>query len=245
MTYPLLGHIFSALSAPLHQRSQFLFPPQCPELIPPTKDDRILILAPHPDDETSLAGGYLATAATIGAEINIVIVSNGNAQTQAGERFRELKLALNELGITEFSCLGLPDGRLPEYEHSLHDQLVKILSEFMPNILILPHPADLHSDHAVVGCVGLGASSGMAIRRLAYLDHLPPRLPYPRLYDPKLYTWPPSSVPGNWLSFQLGDSALQQKEAAVRQFQVELSRPILRSHLLATVRRNELFVEFA
>lgn len=49
--------------------------PAFPEI---TSADRVLVLAPHTDDETLGAGGLLALAATEGAETKVVVITNGD-----------------------------------------------------------------------------------------------------------------------------------------------------------------------
>jgi LmbE family N-acetylglucosaminyl deacetylase len=43
-----------------------------------SKNDRILILSPHPDDETLGAGGLMAKAASLGIPVRVVFLTNGD-----------------------------------------------------------------------------------------------------------------------------------------------------------------------
>jgi hypothetical protein len=43
-----------------------------------SKDDRVLILAPHPDDEAIGAGGLIQRALSAGAKVNIICFTNGD-----------------------------------------------------------------------------------------------------------------------------------------------------------------------
>jgi LmbE family N-acetylglucosaminyl deacetylase len=45
----------------------------------PQKNDRILVLAPHPDDEILAAGGYIYTAIKNNAQVRVVIVTHGES----------------------------------------------------------------------------------------------------------------------------------------------------------------------
>ena len=47
-------------------------------LAPFTKDDRVLIMAPHPDDETIAVAGVIQRAKKAGAEIKVVCFTNGD-----------------------------------------------------------------------------------------------------------------------------------------------------------------------
>ncbi len=241
MSYPWAAHLLGALTAPLHSKKKFQEPPPYPTLPNPSKSDRILVLAPHPDDETSLVGGYIATACDGGAEVFVVIISDGNAQNQKQRRFQELKVALNMLSVPKYECLELPDGQLfnhmPHIIRQIRDQVVRL----KPTVIIFPHPFDQHSDHAAVGQAALKSTAESTVKRYSYPDHFPPQLPFPRRLDTKLFTWAPQAMAGNWVSFPLSAAALTKKINAVSAYRQELSRPILRSHLLATLRRNEIF----
>ncbi len=49
-----------------------------PSIPPFSKDDRVLILAPHPDDETLGAGGVIQRARSAGATVRVVCYTNGD-----------------------------------------------------------------------------------------------------------------------------------------------------------------------
>lgn len=95
-----------------------------------TKNDRILILAPHPDDEAMATGGVIQKALKARAKVKILFLTNGDHNEPAfivyekrltmrkgefihmGQVRREESLAaLNKLGLTEKDCvfLGYPD----------------------------------------------------------------------------------------------------------------------------------------
>src|SRR5437764_4809009 len=62
---------------------QTLLLPQEP---PPDARSRILVLAPHCDDETLGAGGYMAMAARLGARVRVVMLTNGDGFPLAASR---------------------------------------------------------------------------------------------------------------------------------------------------------------
>ncbi|MCX8053366.1 MAG: PIG-L family deacetylase [Armatimonadetes bacterium] len=101
-----------------------------PEARQPASDDRIIVFAPHCDDETLGCGGLLAAARQKGARVRVVIVTNGDgfrigaARTfntirvtpsmcikYANRRQRETLSALRTLGVSASSVtfLGYPD----------------------------------------------------------------------------------------------------------------------------------------
>jgi LmbE family N-acetylglucosaminyl deacetylase len=109
--------------APLHHS----FPALCP-------DDRLLIVAPHPDDEVLGCGGLMATAAAQGIPVRVVYLTCGDAFTVAAAltartaptpdeclqlgrlRMQEARRGLETLGLRPDDAvfLGYPDrGLLP------------------------------------------------------------------------------------------------------------------------------------
>ncbi len=99
-----------------------------PSMPEPSARDRLLIFAPHCDDETLGCAGLIAMARRIGAAIKIVVVTNGDASfstaissvkispsqhvEMAYARQAETLAALRELGLSEDDVifLGYPDG---------------------------------------------------------------------------------------------------------------------------------------
>lgn len=110
--------------------SDFNSPPNVSQLEPITKEDRILILAPHPDDEALGVGGIVQKAVKVGADVRIVYLTNGDHNQLAfivyekrivikkqaiigmGEiRRKEAIAAMKLLGVPEENLifLGYPD----------------------------------------------------------------------------------------------------------------------------------------
>ena len=50
-----------------------------PPMAPPRAADRILVIAPHPDDETLCCGGYLQQAVAAGATVGVVWITAGDS----------------------------------------------------------------------------------------------------------------------------------------------------------------------
>jgi LmbE family N-acetylglucosaminyl deacetylase len=50
-----------------------------PELAPPTAADRVLVVAPHPDDETLCCAGILQLALRAGAAVGVVWLTAGDS----------------------------------------------------------------------------------------------------------------------------------------------------------------------
>lgn len=104
-----------------------------PEITLPARGEKIMIFSPHPDDETLGAGGFIAQALQNGAEVTVVMLTNGDGHrfssveefrkfypsvdnyVQSGyDRQKEDQNALQVLGVPvgNIIFLGYPDGGL-------------------------------------------------------------------------------------------------------------------------------------
>jgi len=76
----------------------------------------LVVVAPHPDDETILAGGVIAAARARGARVAVIVVTNGDftCERDGHARQRETLAALERLAVSEDDVhfLGYPDGFL-------------------------------------------------------------------------------------------------------------------------------------
>ncbi len=118
--------------------------------------DRVVIVAPHPDDETLGTGGLIVTLRKRGVEITVVAVTDGeNAYEDAPElgpiRRREQEEALQILGVgpEHLIRLGLPDRSVAEHETELVDRLLPLTDTDCH--LIAPWIGDFHPDHEACG----------------------------------------------------------------------------------------------
>jgi N-acetylglucosamine malate deacetylase 1 len=138
--------------------------------------ERVVVLAPHMDDETIGCGGTLALHAQRGAKITVVFLTDGRngssrlstlsreerevAQRQLmATRKQEARLALRELGIEEMLCLDAEDGALQADDGTVH-RLRSILSERQPHLVYLPFFLEEHADHRAVSKLLLDAVAG-------------------------------------------------------------------------------------
>jgi LmbE family N-acetylglucosaminyl deacetylase len=134
-------------------------------LIPP--GHRIVVVAPHPDDEVIGCGGLLAAAAERNDNpVALIAVTDGEAcyppsrhctrQQLAAIRRAESMEALTRLGLTPASIarLGLPDGEVRKNSKILVQQLQRLLRP--ADVVITTWRHDGHADHDAVGAVAAG-----------------------------------------------------------------------------------------
>ncbi len=118
---------------------------------------RVLVLAPHPDDETIGCGGTIARLAASGSEVRVVVASDGEATTDEPHardvgRRRRLQgvAACASLGVGPPVFLGLRDTGLRSQQDELIALLTDEVSDFQPDIVFAPWPLDAHVDHRSV-----------------------------------------------------------------------------------------------
>ncbi|MBC7077965.1 MAG: PIG-L family deacetylase [Synergistales bacterium] len=129
---------------------------------------RVLVIAPHPDDEVLGVGGTIARFAEEGAHVAVAIVTKGEAgmfDPALIERGRtEAKQCHLLLGVGDTRFLDFPAARLDTVEHHvLNRAFVELIEEVRPDKVFLPFVGDIHNDHRVVfesALVALRPASG-------------------------------------------------------------------------------------
>lgn len=137
---------------------------------------RVLAIGAHPDDIEFGCGGSLAKWAAGGAEITMVIVTDGSKGTWdrsmephslAATRRREQEAAAARLGAQHVVMLEHTDGEL-EYSMALRAEMCLQIRRHRPDVLLSHDPwqrYQLHPDHRATG---MAAVDGMVAAR----DHL-------------------------------------------------------------------------
>lgn len=134
---------------------------------------RLLVLAPHPDDESLATGGLIQRAYALGADVRVLLLTDGDdnpwpqrwlerrlvidaaARRRWGERRRaEVRHALAGLGVPERAllALGWPDmgvtARLCTDFAAARDALATRLASCAPTLIAAPTLDDRHPDHS-------------------------------------------------------------------------------------------------
>jgi LmbE family N-acetylglucosaminyl deacetylase len=127
---------------------------------------RILVLAPHMDDEVFGCGGTLARAVEANSEVRVVFMTDGRlghapektSRLDAQER-AEFETALADtrkaearragalLGYADPVFLDLPDGDAAQAPQDAARRLARAIAAQSPEIVFLPYFADFHADH--------------------------------------------------------------------------------------------------
>lgn len=139
-----------------------------PELIVPSSK-RVLVVAPHMDDEVIPCGGTLLLLRETGAEIHVVFVTDSSGALPSAEarsaltatRRSEAQAVAKLVGF-KFNELGFPDGQLHKHEEALSEQLRRAIERTSPDLIFCPFPADAHSDHMSCAIAVARAASAAA-----------------------------------------------------------------------------------
>jgi LmbE family N-acetylglucosaminyl deacetylase len=116
----------------------------------------VLVVAPHPDDETLGCAGVIQRYQENGNRVHWLIGTEmspeaGYSDEQISARDKEIKLVTELLGFASVNRLGYPAATLGEVAlRRLIQKMAKAFDEIQPNILYLPYPHDAHSDHRIV-----------------------------------------------------------------------------------------------
>ncbi|MFH1617159.1 MAG: PIG-L deacetylase family protein [Candidatus Margulisiibacteriota bacterium] len=116
---------------------------------------KVLIIAPHPDDEVLGCGGTIAKHAAAGDEVFLCVVTQAYTPDWAQEfierRPKEIKASSDILGIKDVVSLGLPTVKLDTLpQKDLNKAVGEIVKKFKPDIAYIPFKGDLNRDHRLI-----------------------------------------------------------------------------------------------
>lgn len=135
---------------------------------------KILVLAPHADDEIIGVGGTIYKRITQADEVYICIVTKG-AQPIFSEdvvkRIREETIACHKkLGITKTYFLDFPAVMLEkENRYEINEKISNVIQEVCPDEVYIPHIGDMQKDHQIVAeasMVGLRPKYKHIVKRI-------------------------------------------------------------------------------
>lgn len=116
---------------------------------------RVLVLAPHFDDEVFGCGGLLAQLADSGADIKVVYLTDSsggseitaNREAYAKRRRAEAQRGLDLLGITQLEVLAIPDGALSASIDVAAAAIGRVTAEHRPDLLLSVSACEITADH--------------------------------------------------------------------------------------------------
>jgi len=120
---------------------------------------RVLVLSPHPDDESLGCGGTLALMTRAGVPVDVAYMTRGELGGKPGvklptidqlvlgnQRSREAAAACQTLGIEHVFFLQGHDGQVHQ-RPELSDEILQLLASGDYSTVFCPWPFDVHKDH--------------------------------------------------------------------------------------------------
>lgn len=167
------------------------------ELVPPGA--RLIVLAPHPDDEVLTCGGLLAAMAPRQKDVHLISVTDGEAShpgsaqwpqsTLRAERRKESERAIARLGLDvsqlSWQRLAMADGQVADRA----DALLALLTDALraTDVVLSTWRHDGHCDHEAVGHCAAQAAASTGARLLEipvwawhWAEPNDPRIPWDR-----------------------------------------------------------------
>jgi LmbE family N-acetylglucosaminyl deacetylase len=280
--------------------------PEVPPLdLEVTHATRLLVIAPHPDDEALGAAGLISRVRAKGGAVQVVLLTSGDGFPEAVEvsggivhpkpsdyrgfgvlREAETRAAMTGLGVlpSRIAYLGFPDEGLcrlastylydkrstfespytdrmrpPSTEQivrgvkyrgvDVRREIERIVTEFAPTLVVLPHPEDDHPDHCSTHIFAREAFDAIRtpdtqrVRVLHYLVHYQQ---WPLTSDAGTGSLlkPPADFPpneGRWVSLALKPEESAAKKRALLAYTSQTQ--VIGRFMLAFGRDNELFLE--
>ena len=115
---------------------------------------RVMVFAPHPDDEIFGCGGALIQHVQDQDPIQVVVVTDGalggGLENLAEIRASESESAARLLGYPPPIFLGYPDRGLMPDDEALIQRFCSLISDFRADIVYVPSFWEIHPDHRVV-----------------------------------------------------------------------------------------------
>jgi LmbE family N-acetylglucosaminyl deacetylase len=196
---------------------------------------RAAIIAPHPDDETLGAGGFIARLRSLKVETLVVAVTNGEKAYGYDSKLAEVRqaeqreaLACLDVPPESIVRLNLPDSDVVEHEPKLVDLLLPLVGE--DTLLVAPWSGDFHPDHEACGRAAERVATQTGAQLCSYF----------------FWTWhrgTPSSLDGLTLrALPLSQNQLHRKLKALQchrsQLEHDSGEPILPGNLLGPANRS-------
>ncbi len=214
---------------------------------------RVLVVAPHADDEAMGCAGLLAKLSERDCEIHILYMAvDGfhhygiDRKTTYGERVKEIESVTELLGCTYEIAYGNKDlieklDTLPKRE--LVDYFEGVINDYRPDLLLLPYREDYDQDHVATFQTAFAAARPIAEAFGKYL------VPHVMTYEMTKLNWAAEPLPRPVAYCDIS-RYLSVKFEAVKRYKTQLRpSPHIRSlesvGALASIRGKEIGVEYA
>ncbi|MEM0280045.1 PIG-L family deacetylase [Metallosphaera sp.] len=139
---------------------------------------KVLVISPHPDDETLCCGGSILNHVRRGDKVTVVIVTDGRYGSPSPElrgtdelvelRKKEALMATSKLGVEDVRFLNFEDSKVMINQDKIIKKIASVIGEGQ-DLIYSPLPMDGHQDHASLGRI----MTKLAPTSLFYLIWIP------------------------------------------------------------------------
>jgi len=225
----------------------------------------LLVVSPHPDDETLCCAGVIQRVHAAGGRVSVVWITSGEGSVLsrlivqktllasrekrhelATLRMQEARTATSLLGVSNSQqfFLGYPDGGVSDRlrDRSLERDFITVLEQVHPTLILAPSPKDTHPDHRAAGMLSIAVLTrrGELAKARFWIVHGGEGWPSPREYMPYIpLTVPTTGRDLHWSTFDLTDTEETGKRAAIDAYRSQLQ--VMTPFLVSFVRTNELY----
>lgn len=130
-----------------------------PQLLPHPEANRVVVIAPHPDDDIFGAGGTILNAIYSDIEVHSCYITDvGDNPEQNAAIHREITAACAEIGLQPH-FLGMKSNHISFDDTGRIAELIDILNDIKPDCIMITFLLDDHDDHRRVNELLLKISS--------------------------------------------------------------------------------------
>ncbi|HAX91740.1 MAG TPA: hypothetical protein DCY07_05980 [Rhodospirillaceae bacterium] len=143
------------------QRLYFALATEATDRLPPAESGGLMVIAPHPDDETLGCGALIARMRANGVPVRIIVVTDGSAaptlqpmprESLVAMRRSETQKAVQALGVQPESIVFLDyqDGKAAQSLSAIAQDIASQIWLHAPALILSPYGLDAHDDHRAV-----------------------------------------------------------------------------------------------
>lgn len=183
---------------------------------------KILVFAPHPDDEILGVGGTIAKNIAEGNEVFVCIVTKGQPpifpdQILNQQNQNDAKRCHEFLGVTKTFFLEFPAADLESVKrYDFNGRILEVVRSIQPDEVYIPHRGDMQIDHQLV------VDACMVALRPKYFPQVKKVLAYETLSETD---WNLPTVTNAFIPTIYTDISdyIETKKEALRFFQLQIS----------------------
>jgi LmbE family N-acetylglucosaminyl deacetylase len=194
----------------------------------------VIVIAPHPDDESLGCGGLISLLAAAGSSFHTIFITDGGAShlnsvswprcRLAAQREQEADAALDRLGVGKHprTFLRLRDGETPRLPVAVREaavsRLIEIFRSFQPDLILMPWRRDPHCDHReswrlAMNAISVVVGNPRVFEYAIWLEELGGPADFPQAHEVERVVFDISS-------------AVQDKRAAISEHQSQITNLI-------------------